>query len=76
MGSALVVNLLWRLPRESGEVAKVLEFTLLLRFRKGDSGEVKVGNGGSSRGDAWDRKRKPSGRSDNPFEKAILIQGK
>lgn len=52
----MVVNLLWRLPRASGEVArvlepKVLELTLLLRFRKGDNGLVKVGNGASSRGE-------------------------
>lgn len=58
VGSALVVNLLWRLPLASGEVvASVVELTLLLRFRRGDSGDVKVGKGDSSRGDGWGRNR-------------------
>lgn len=54
-----MVNRLWRLPLASGEVvAKVVELTLLLRFLKGDNGDVKVGNGDSSpRGDGCGRNR-------------------
>lgn len=56
VGTALVVNLRWRLPRASGEGTRVaggilLEFTRLFRLRKGDRGLVNVGNGGSSRGE-------------------------